>query len=422
MTVALAATALTPASGVMGAVLGVVAAGRRGLVRVVLLAAVLNGPWIVAGLRHVSIARSDPAAVGLFDVQDEGFFGRFGSALTLGGIWNLDVVPTSRTLLISVVLALVMAAVMVLGLVTLWRDDDRRLLAVLGVAGVIGLAVALSGWLAPDQMARVVAEVPAGGLIRDGTRWLALLVPLEAVAFGAGVHAAFTRFELTSWQAPVTVLALILPLAALPDLAWGVGGRLEPVSYPASWADTRRIITKTSTTGDMLVLPFTAYRAPAWNNGTPVLDPAGRYFDRTTVTNDDLEVSGQQIAGEDPRAAAVQKILRSTVVNSGDRLEALRREGIGLVVVETDTAGAPQALEQVKGAPELTVGGEGMRLFAIEGARSEPITREDRRVMTLVWAVTGIALMIGLASLMRSGVRRLHRKPAEHGPRQMPKP
>lgn len=422
---ALAGTALSPATGLMGAVLGGVAAWRRGVVRVLILATLLNGPWLISGLRHSSAARSDPHAVGLFDLQSEGHFGKLGSALTLGGIWNTEVVPTSRTLVIAVVITVLIAAVMLIGLVVMWHDD-RRLLSVTGVAGALGLIVALSGWLAPDQVAHVVANVSGGGLIRDGTRWLGLLVPLEAVAFAAGVGSALDRSAFVrsghghrlvpAWVAPAAVLGVMLPIVALPDLAWGAGGKLEPTTYPSSWADTRKVIQTSKTPGDILVLPFTAYRRPAWNHHTSVFDPAGRYFDRVTVANDELEVSGHPIAGEDPRAARIGRVLE------GDNpLRRLARQGIGIVVVETDAPGAAEALRQVKGARELTVTGDGMRVFALPGASATSIDVHDRRALTATWGVAGITLLLGLIGGVRSGLRRLDRKPAKHPTGQVSK-
>ena len=408
---ALAATALTPATGVMGVVLGVIAGWRRGIVGVVLLAGLVNAPWIVAGLLHSSISRSDPAAVGLFELQAEGHFGRLGSALTLGGIWNTEVVPTSRTLLLAVVIALMIGVVMIVGIVTMWRDDGR-LLAVLCAAGGIGLAIALAGWLAPDLVARIVEDVPAGGLIRDGTRWLALLVPLEAVAFGAGVHTILYRAEFTAWEVPVIVFALVLPLAAMPDLAWGVGGRLEPATYPAAWTDARRVVEATDVRGDIVVLPFTSYRRPAWNHDTSVLDPAGRFFDRTTVTNDDLVVSGQTITGEDPRAAQIQRVLRGK-----DATRGLARQGIGLIVVETDAPGARAALRQVRGARELDVRGDSLRVFAIPDARHHEVDVDDRQIMIATWVVTALTLAFALVGTVRGAAERRRRKPVPPGSR-----
>ncbi|MBC7630963.1 MAG: hypothetical protein H7290_05725, partial [Flavobacterium sp.] len=142
VTVAPAATALTPATGVMGLLLAAVVGWRHGLVRLTFLAALLNAPWVVAGILHADIAKSDPRAVDLFDLQSEGSFSKLSSALSLGGIWNTEVVPTSRTLLIAVVVGLVIAAVIVVGFVTMWHDD-RRLLLTLSVAGAVGLALAL---------------------------------------------------------------------------------------------------------------------------------------------------------------------------------------------------------------------------------------------------------------------------------------
>jgi hypothetical protein len=280
------------------------------------------------------------------------------------------------------------------------------------VDAAVGLAIALAGWLAPDLVARVVADVPAGGLVRDGTRWLALLVPLESVAFGAGVHTIFYRAEFTAWEVPVIVFALALPLAALPDLAWGVGGRLEPATYPAAWTDARKVIETSTVRGDILVLPFSSYRKPSWNHDTSVLDPAGRFFDRTTVTNDDLVVSGRTIAGEDPRAARIQNVLRGKAIRRG-----LARHGIGLVVVDTDAPGAPAALRQVRGARELDVRGDSIRVFAIPGARPQASDDADRQIMIATWAVFGLTLGFALVSTVRGSVERRKRKPAPPGSR-----
>jgi hypothetical protein len=411
---ALAATALSPATGVMGLVMGGVAAWRHGAVRLILLAALVNGPWIVSGLLHVDIARTDPAAAALFDLQGEGSLGKLGSALTLGGIWNTDVVPTSRTLVTAVVLAALLGALMIVGLVALWCDD-RRLLSALAVPGGVGLVIALGGWLAPDLVGRVVEDVPAGGIVRDGTRWLALLVPLEAVALGVGASAAASRLRHTSWASAVPILAIVLPLAALPDLAFGVGGRVEPTSYPASWTAARETIEKSSVPGDILVLPFTAYRRPAWNDDTPVLDPAGRYFDRTTVTNDALDVSGRPIAGEDPRAAGIGRILAGT---DHDVLARLARRGIGIVVVETDALDADRSLRQVRGARELPVTGDGIRVFTIPDARARPVDEGDRRIMIVTWSVAGLTLLLGLAGVVRGRADRIRssRRPARMSP------
>jgi hypothetical protein len=406
--IALAGTALSPATGLMGLAVGLIAAGRKRILPVVGLAGLLNLPWIAAGLMH-SGGRSDPAAVRLFEVQSEGHFGRLGSALTLGGIWNAEVVPTSRTLAITAVLAAVVGMVIIVGLVTMWRGD-RHLLVVLGSIGVIGLAVALAGWLAPGLVERIVEDIPGGGLVRDGTRWLAMLIPLEAVAFGAGVCGL--QRAARAWVAPIAVLGILIPLAALPDLAWGVGGRLEPASYPAAWSSVREAIEDSDVSGDILVLPFSAYRRPSWNHDTSVFDPAGRFFDRTTVTNDELDVSGKTIRGEDPRAATIGDVL-----NGSNVLADLPKAGIGIIVVDTEAPGAPEALDLVDGADEVNVNGDELRVFTLSGASPSRIDAGDRWSMTAAWILAGLTLLGGVGT----GFRRSDRKAPEDRPRDVPK-
>lgn len=391
---ALAATALTPATGLMGVVVGVIAAWRRASVRVLLIATSLNLPWIVASLLQPNPGQSDPSAVALFDVKSEGSLGRVGSALTLGGIWNSDVVPTSRTLGIAVLFAVLIAATMLLGIAVLYRRLTR-LLVVLVVIGGIGISTALSGWLFPDAVAWTIRNVPGGGIIRDGTRWLALLAPLEVVAFGSGVG-ALSR-GVASWRVPAALLVAALPIIAMPDLGWGVGGKLEPVSYPAVWAEARDAIAASTVRGDVVSLPFSAYRAPSWNDGRTVIDPAGRFFDRTTVTNDELTVGGTVIAGEDPRAAAVARAL--ALPESVPRLAAL---GIGLAVVDTEAPGAEVALAAVGSGTELNLANQGLRVFVVPDAEPSPISPQDRWTMVVAWAVAGSVLGCAIWAAIRS--------------------
>lgn len=381
--VALAATALTPATGLMGALLALLVKGKGDTVRLGVIAAAVNAPWIVAGFLHSSISRSDGAAVALFDVQPEGHFGRLAAALSLGGIWNIEVVPDSRGTAIGLILAGLMWTVMIVGIVAMGRKE-RRLLVGLSIAGALGLALALSGWLAADRMAMLVRDVPAAGLLRDGTRYLLLLAPLEAIAFGYGVQRFVEAVREPQVRQFVAVLAVAVPLVALPDLAWGVGGELKPTDYPQSWHDARAAIAASDVPGDIVVLPFTSYRRPAWNHGHSVFDPAGRFFDRETVTNDELLVSGKAISGEDPRAAKVASIL-----GNKSPAKALARAGIGIVVVELDAG--PVAASKLADMDEIYAG-EGMRVLTVDKAKPRLIADRDRFLMIAAWTLVVLAL------------------------------
>lgn len=402
-TVALAATAMSPIGGVIGLVVGLSSVWGRGAVRLVFTAALVNAPWVVAGILHAG----DGAALNsfaAFGARSEGCLGRWGAVLSLGGIWNPDAVPDSRLLWITLLLVLVLGGVMVLGLVGLAREN-RGLLVALAVPAGIALAVVIAGRVAPDSLESLAADVPGLGLLRDGTGYLAMLAPLEAVALGAGAVELGRRLPRPDVRRGVAALLILLPLVTLPDLAWGAGGRLEATTYPPTWERARLTIASSDVTGDILVLPFSAHRRPAWNEDVPVLDPAGRYFDRTTVTEDAFVTSGLTIRGTDPRAARVGRILRD-----GADPKRLAREDIGVVVVDTDAAGADVALRSVQRLDELGRTGPDrrgaeLRLFAVEDARARSEASNGRGWMIAAWSIAGLALLFGSISAVRGAVR-----------------
>jgi hypothetical protein len=346
LAVGLAVSAISAVGGVLGLAValatqagGAAATRWRRVGLVVALSVAVNAPWWVAGLAYPGGATTDPGAVERFAVEPEGWLGRLGAVLSLGGVWNAEVVPDSRDTPIALLGVITIVAMVVVG----WRrwvaTERPEAVAFLGL-GAVGVGVALAGWVTPDAVSWLVSHGPGLGLLRDGTRFLPLLALGESIAFGWAVGLVAARLRRPA-AAFVAVLAAIWPLVLLPDLAWGADGRLDPVAYPADWYDARPAVEAMAADGDLVVLPFSAYRAPAWNDGHPVLDPAGRFFAVDTVVNDDLVVSGELIEGEDPRASEVEAVLAD--VSSADELaDDLGGLGIAGVIVETD-AGPPGA-------------------------------------------------------------------------------
>lgn len=398
---ALAGLAMSPAGGLIAVPVVLVLGRTFGRYRLVGLVAALNAPWIVAGLLHRAAATSDPAGVTAFAVQSDGPLGRLWSAMSLGGIWNADVVPGSRALWTTAVLVAFGWVVMAVGVSRWWRDE-RVVVERLAVLALSGLVVACAGWWAPGLMGFVADTIPGGGLLRDGTRFLMLLIPLSAMALGHGAAVVAARVPRPSTRKLVAALLVVLPVVSVPDLAWGVDGRVQVATYPQAWADVRAEIRDSSAQGDLLVLPFSAYRAPSWNDGRPVLDPAGRYFDRTTVVNDDLIVSGITIRGEDPRAAAVFDVLAAGVIEPA----ALRARGIGLVLIDVSAPEAAGALTSVARLQLVASSGD-LVLFSAGDAIPDGPTGVQRWSMILAWIVA-VATVAGaaVAEVVYRGRRR----------------
>lgn len=146
------------------------------------------------------------------------------------------------------------------------------------------------------------------------------------------------------------------------------------------------------------MLPFASYRAPAWNDGQPVLDPAGRFFAADTVVNDDLVVSGRLIEGEDPRAAAVQDALTG-IRDPADLPTRLGELGIGAVLVD-DAAGPP-------GAPldglDVAWRADALAVYTVPApVATPPEPSTGRRVAVgAAWAVAAGALIGAVAGFAR---------------------
>jgi hypothetical protein len=181
------------------------------------------------------------------------------------------------------------------------------------VAAGAGLAVAAAP-VVPGLRALVelvVTQLPGGGLVRDSQKFVAPLAVVEAVCFGLGVERLLPALP-ERWARPAVVGLVSAPVLLLPALAWGGAGRLAAVDYPPAFAEARAAMAADPTPGAVLVLPWHLYRPYGWNGDRVVLDPARRWFTRRAVGNDDLELVGLTVPGEDPYGSRLGPLVRGT--------------------------------------------------------------------------------------------------------------
>jgi hypothetical protein len=385
-------------------------AHRRRNLMLVTCAVAGNAPWLVAGLLHVDTATGSSTSV--FALHTEGSLPAPLAALGMGGIWNADVVPGSReTFLAWLSLALLLALAAV-GLRTWQRWHEGEALR-LGVLWAAGFGLACLTWLLPGVTDWLAGHVAGGGILRDGTRCLGLCLPVYAGLPAAGVAVLADRVAISEVAARRAVAAAgaLLPLLLLYDAAWGLAGALRPADYPAAWAQVRAQARFGD--GDLLVLPFSAYRAPAWNHHRTVLDPLARYLSPDTLTADTLVVDGTSVPGEDPRVPRVESALG--LDSAAARTAALLDLGVQYVAVETDVGGP--------GAPGLdteTLASDGdlrvERLHGTAGARTR--SSGARLVIGAAWTAYVLSLVGGLATAglarLRAVRRRAHTVPRAH--------
>ncbi len=181
-----------------------------------LVAAAVSSGWAAAGAQQPGVTA--------FAARAEPGLGTLGSLAGLGGIWNAEAVPASRTTLFAVLSTVVLLAVVVVGLPTLLRRRAAVPLVVVAAAAVVVPALMATGpGLA--AVAAVIEAVPGLGVVRDGQKWVALAMPAYALAGAAAVVTLRPRVPAPAAAA----LCCAAVVAVLPDLAWGVGGRVTPV-------------------------------------------------------------------------------------------------------------------------------------------------------------------------------------------------
>ena len=365
-------------------------------------------PWLVPALVHPAAASSDPAGFDVFALRAEAG-GHVLTALGLGGIWNAEVVPLSRAWPTGPLLTIAVLLLAAYGVRPLVSALGRAAGLWWATTSALGLLAALtSAWL-PGPWQALLATMPGGGLMRDTHKLLGPLALLLAAAAALGVGRIASRVTDRATRGACIVAAALIPVALLPDLAWGVAGRLAPVAYPPAWSQVREVLVADQRPGDVLVLPWSTFRDFDWNAGRTVLDPAPRWLPRSSVVDDQLLVSTPEglvrLSGEDPRTDAV-----AAALNARLRLvEVVPPLGIGWVLVEEGQRPAvdPRVLE---GLQSVDVGA-GLRLYAVpDEAASLPAPAGAALVIAIDVAVA--CLVAGVAAAAAAQAIRRRRFPA----------
>lgn len=196
----LAAAGLTPTGALLGAIVAVAIAGGRRLAGVLVLVVAACLPWLLAtAVSGVAAEPSDPAGVPAFAARAEPWLGTVGSLAGLGGIWNADAVPDSRTTPLAAVATILLLAVVAFGIRRVAAADGdpertraRRILLALAAAAVAlpALAATPPGLVVMEWL---VVHIPGAGLLRDTQKFVALAVPGYALCAAAACAIATGR-------------------------------------------------------------------------------------------------------------------------------------------------------------------------------------------------------------------------------------
>ncbi|EON32049.1 hypothetical protein GTC6_14639 [Gordonia terrae C-6] len=400
-----AVAGLTPTGSVLAGIVLVVALlarpiGSRPTVAALALWVLSTLPWLLTSLITDAPTTSAAAGVEAFGLRSEPWLGPVGTVGSLGGIWNADAVPASRTIGWAAVATLCLLLVVAVGARYLWRrrgELDPSVPAIAVLASVTAIVLLLSTFgPARTVLGFVVEHVGGGGLLRDTQKFSALLVPAVAVCVAAAVAAARRRvpagFALTA--------VVLLVVAPLPDLAWGVGGAVRAIDYPDEWRQVAEIVPPDR--GSVAMWPPGTVREYPFAHD-PSLDPAARMMRAPVVESGELRVDGEVIDPPGAHAAAVTRVLES-----GGSPTALAELGVGWVLVEN---GSPPA--ELADFGYLAFDGPSLQLYQVSDPADRSAGVTDRAIATaahLVWAALLVAGLIGVGVGVISGRARTARR------------
>ncbi|WP_432421058.1 hypothetical protein [Nocardia cyriacigeorgica] len=518
-----AAAGLTPTGALLAGIVGLVVAGRRNVAGALALLIAASAPWLVATLASgAGTETSDPAGIAAFAARAEPGLATIGSLAGLGGIWNADAVPWSRTTPLALAATAILLILVALGVRTVAGFPVRRIrpgasrahqtaedpvgqqpdtadvrtgrrLLGLALAAVLLPALGATAW-GMEVLEWLVVEVPGAGLLRDTQKYVALAMPAYALCVAAGCAAVAARFggraidrsagpdatattaetevrsadsvggasahtpndptsnPISSTAEPgsssttpghtstladagsidaqpgssgadgpgrsrvappthdrrsaagpalTTIAALFIAALILPliDLAWGVGGEMRAVRYPAAW---QQVAERVDGPGDVAVLPGGMFRRFPYSGPAPVLDPAPRMLPNDVLQTGELPVRGQRVSGEGARAGQVESLLLT-----GGTAKDLAALGVGWVLVEHRTPGplgeSKTTLAQLE--PMLTT--PDLSLYRVPGVITERTAAHRPLVISahLLWASLLFAPLLTIRPLTRRRIR-----------------
>lgn len=392
----------SPSSGVTAVLVAAVvvlgAPTRRTLLELAGCAVVANLPWGLPALAlgdGVNLAAD--SGFEAFRAVGESALGLVPSVLSLGGIWKVSVVPGERGAVVVVALAVALSVVAVAAL--LRAGGGNRMRGTLLVLGAVSVALCVVPAYLPGAFSSAAEVVPGISMLRDTHRFLAPLALPLAVGMGAAGSALHRRASTGREGLLVAVGTLVVaPLLLLPSGAWGLTGKLRPVSFPDEWqavADELADELATGPDGSVVVLPWEgSYRRFGWNDGQATLDPAPRLLPGDVLVDDRIVLDEDVLPGEDPRLGEVTDALGTT-----DPAAALSELGVRWVLVEKPL---PPTYDVPAGT--VVVDAPGLRLVDLGGPSGAP---RDAGALRW-WVVLGgdAVVLLGLMGVSLVHLRR----------------
>lgn len=375
--------AFTPTGWMLGGVIAL-ACARSWLVAGAQL--FLAAPWLLVTVFNGSDVSADSSSAAAFAARAESGVGTLGALMGLGGIWNSEAVPDSRTGW-SAAIGVLLCALMMMGA---WgaREIIRRHSGVL-VAAALAIVVPflLSTSAGVSVMGLLMDSVPGAGLLRDSQKFVALAVPGMTLLLARAVQVIAGWLNSGRWLvSSATGILIVLTVPALP-------AEMSPLKAQRLAPEWTQIVNAVSqpTHSSTLLLPPGNYRV---QDGRPVVDPALKLLPGNPIDPGFLIVDDKLVDG-DPTAIA---LLQDTM-NGEDHLA---ENSVGWVLVDRDSIANgtdTSAMDQLLAQHQVVVKSDRYELYHI--ADATPHAHENSSLpiflgVGLYWFIFGLGLCLSV--------------------------
>ncbi|WP_288802095.1 hypothetical protein [uncultured Corynebacterium sp.] len=375
--------AFTPTGWMLGGVIAL-ACARSWLVAGAQL--FLAAPWLLVTVFNGSDVSADSSSAAAFAARAESGVGTLGALMGLGGIWNSEAVPDSRTGW-SAAIGVLLCALMMMGA---WgaREIIRRHSGVLVVAALaIVVPFLLSTSAGVSVMGLLMDSVPGAGLLRDSQKFVALAVPGMTLLLARAVQVIAGWLNSGRWLvSSATGILIVLTVPALP-------AEMSPLKAQRLAPEWTQIVNAVSqpTHSSTLLLPPGNYRV---QDGRPVVDPALKLLPGNPIDPGFLIVDDKLVDG-DPTAIA---LLQDTM-NGEDHLA---ENSVGWVLVDRDSIANgtdTSAMDQLLAQHQVVVKSDRYELYHI--ADATPHAHENSSLpiflgVGLYWFIFGLGLCLSV--------------------------
>ena len=355
---------------------GLVAERSRRLPTMIIAFVVGQLPWL-ASLAVVtltsqgqgaSIAGSTSFRPPLADIGD-------GARLFAGmGFWNGPFQVGREQPALGAIVGVMVFLLALLGtreLPPAWRGP----LTALGLGSLV-FSASSSLW-GVERVVNGFTDTPLGTPFRETQRFL---VPYVLWAFPAAAAGAarLGRSLRPEFGATLNIVPFAAAVALAGPALWGLGGQLDPTTFPKEWQEARGVIA--AQPGTVLALPWYQYFTLDIAHDHLVLDVVPYYFGGDVLTSSDPNLSrDRQQEVPDPREQVMNAIVADARRGApvSERLVAL---GVRWIVFQHEVD-----WELYTGIPtdtglERVVSGDTMDLYHVRGWRG-PVLADDGHVV-----------------------------------------